>query len=100
MTLTTCGLIDTEIREVVDLLRGRGVDTFSSCSGKPGHSWSYPMVRCHPCNPARLFNALLDFGYNGFYVKEYRSAHKGASVDFIEIEFWSPDCLNRKKVDV
>lgn len=100
LTAITCGPIDPEISEVVYLLRDCGVDTFSSCSGLAGHSWSYPMVRCRPCNSERLFNALLGLGYDGFYVKEYRSAHDGPQVEFIEIEFWSHDCLNRKKTNV
>lgn len=52
------------------------------------------MVRCRPCHPERLFQTLIDADYDGFYVKEYHSAHLGPQVDFIEIEFWSADCLN------
>ena len=96
MPAMTCGPIDLEISEAVDLLRDHGVETFSSCSGTEGHTWSYPMVRCRPCDPEWLFKVLRGLGYNGFYVKEYRSAHVGPTVDFIEIEFWNLDCLNRK----
>lgn len=90
-----CGPIDPEISEAVDLLRECGVETFSSCSGNGGHGFSYPMVRCRPFEPERLFKILIDAGYNGFYVKEYRSAHGGPRVEFIEIEFWSAECLSR-----
>lgn len=93
----TCGPIDPEVSEVVSLLRERGVETFSSCGGSEGHTWSYPMVRCRPCDPVWLFRVLTELGYDGFYVKEYRSAHAGPQVDFIEIEFWRADCLSRKE---
>lgn len=96
MTPMECEPIDPEISEVVDLLRDRGVETFSSCSGGEGHTWIYPMVRCRPCDPVWLFSVLVELGYDGFYVKAYRSAHVGPQVDFIEVEFWSLDCLNRK----
>lgn len=88
--------IDPEIREAVEILVGHGVETFSSCSGQRGHTWAYPMVRCKPCDAEWLFKILIGAGYDGFYVKEYRSAHIGSSVDFIEIEFWGVDCLNRR----
>lgn len=94
----TCGPIDPEVSEVVSLLRGRGVETFSSCGGAEGHTWSYPMVRCRPCDPVWLFGVLTELGYDGFYVKEYYSAHAGPQVDFIEIEFWRADCLNRNEI--
>lgn len=87
---------DLEVVEVVELLNSHGFETFSSCSGQEGHTWTYPMVRCRPCNAEDLFNSLVGLGYSGFYVKEYRSAHKGSAVDFIEVEFWSLDCLNRE----
>lgn len=87
---------DSDIRETVEMLRQEGVETFSSCSEEPGHSWGYPMVRCRPCDPEWLYGILIKSGYDGFYIKEYRSAHVGPQMDFIEIEFWSTDCLNRK----
>lgn len=85
--------IDTEIREAVALLREQGVDTFASCSG---HGNNNPWIRCQPCDPERLFHTLLGLGYDGFYVKEYRSGSVGLRVLFTEVEFWNLDCLNRR----
>lgn len=90
-------MIDPEIAEAVKLLNGHGFQTFASCSGMAGHDFAYPMVRCQPCKATDLFNCLIELGYRGFYVKEYRSGHKGPEVDFVEVEFWSLDCLNREK---
>lgn len=87
--------LDLEIANVVSLLNEHGFKTFSSCSGRDGHGFSYPMVRVSDCKAADLFDVLLRLGYSGFYVKEYRSSHGGNVVDFVEAEFWSLDCLSR-----
>lgn len=34
--------LDKEVKEIVDILRGEGVETIQSCSGKPGH----PLPEC------------------------------------------------------
>lgn len=93
--MSTARALDPEIQEVVSILNQRGIETFSSCSGNEGHDFSYPMVRCKPCDPVRLFEVLAQHGYDGFYVKEYYSSHIGPRVEFIEVQFWSLDCLNR-----
>lgn len=85
--------IDPEVREAVTVLREHGIDTFASCSGHGGNN---PWIRCQPCDPKWLFRTLLGLGYDGFYVKEYRSGPVGPQVIFTEIEFWNLDCLNRK----
>lgn len=84
--------VDAEVQEVVHLLRRHGVPTFASCSG---HGTGNPWIRSRPCDPEWLLKTLCSLGYDGFYIKEYRSGPMGPKVFFIEIEFWNPDCLNR-----
>lgn len=89
--------LDEEIRDVVMILRRHGFHTFTSCSGKADHGFAYPMVRMTDTNVEALTNVLVNNGYTGFYIKKYY--YTDNSFAFLEIEFWSLDCLKVIKKD-
>ena len=39
--------LDPEIAAAVEVLRAKGVETFESCQGGPGHAYPEPTVRFH-----------------------------------------------------
>lgn len=86
--------LDEGIRDVVSLLRSHGVKTFASCEGSEGHGFSYPMVRIDAAlalsdEHQKVLTVLSNAGYSGFYIKHYFSPYS----QFMEVEFWTPDCL-------
>lgn len=86
--------LDKGIRDVVVLLRDHGVRTFASCEGSEGHGFSYPMVRIDAAlalsdEHQKVLAVLSNAGYSGFYIKHYFGPYS----QFMEVEFWAPDCL-------
>jgi len=49
--------LDPGITQIVDVLRGAGVETFESCEGGKGHAYPEPTVRFHGAR-AEGFRAL------------------------------------------
>jgi hypothetical protein len=41
------GKLDRGIKKVVELLQARGIETFESCEGGPGHAYPEPTIRFH-----------------------------------------------------
>src|SRR5213594_2830084 len=56
--------LDPGIRLAVEILINAGIETFESCEGGPGHSYSEPTVRFHGERPEG-FKALSVAMYDG-----------------------------------
>lgn len=94
--------LDEGIAETVHLLRNNGFDTFSSCDGGLGHTFSMPTIRiaCETDQLARVRTSLAavlsDFGYSGYHIKLYYPYQSGPhpwgneNQSFVEVEFWNP----------
>lgn len=93
--------LDPGISELVALLRSKGVDTFSSCEGGPGHDFAMPTIRINPRNEymdeeeIEIARILSEADYGGYYIKLCHSYQNDPSPwrenfqNFIEIEFWA-----------
>lgn len=102
--------LDPGIAEVVNLLRSKGFDTFSSCEGGEGHDFDMPTVRINPRDDRYMdedeikISALLsENDYGGYYIKLCHAYQSDVipwrdNQNFIEIEFWTyPLCKNSDK---
>jgi len=93
--------LDQEIAWIVMLLRDNGINTFTSCQGGEGHSFSAPTIRIIPTDVNfmqpdvdRIARVLSGAYIGGYYLKQCYSYQSGpqpwgrADQHFIEIEFW------------
>jgi len=58
------GKIDPGIARAVAILQERGVETFESCEGGPGHAFPEPTIRFHgpPAAGPRALSVCMDYG--------------------------------------
>lgn len=56
--------IDPGIRKFVLILRSRGIETFESCEGGPGHAFPEPTIRFHgnAFEGYRAFTEAMNYG--------------------------------------
>ena len=66
--------LDPGIRHAVLVLRSRGIETFESCQGGPGHSFPEPTVRFHG-NAFAGYKAFGEAMDHGLPVKELRYSY-------------------------
>ncbi len=67
--------LDAGIREYVLILRSRGVETFESCQGGPGHAYPEPTIRFHG-NAFAGYRAFAEAMDHGLPVLSLRCAYQ------------------------
>lgn len=96
------GKLDPGIAPVVKLLRRKGLNTFASCEGGPGHAFERPTVRIEPDNLFYMLPEVGDIplvlseaGYSGYSIKEVHAFQNKPTpwtgppgLNYIEVEFW------------